>query len=120
MLELKTFFLFLATAIAEIFGCYLPYLWIKQGHSAWLLVPAAASLAFLPGCLPFTLQPRAEHTPRMGAFIFSRLCCGSGRSMASDLLHGMWPGLWWLSRGWPSLCLRRDRPRYRQSWGLAV
>jgi hypothetical protein len=45
-------------------------------------------------------------------FIFSRLRCGSGRSMASDLLHGMWPDLRWLSRGWPSLCLRRDRPRY--------
>lgn len=26
-------------------GCYLPYLWLKQGRSARLLVPAAASLA---------------------------------------------------------------------------
>ena len=53
MLELKTFFLFLATAIAEIIGCYLPYLWIKQGHSAWLLVPAAASLALFAWLLTF-------------------------------------------------------------------
>jgi len=42
---MKTFGLFLLTAIAEIVGCYLPYLWLKQGRSVWLLVPAAASLA---------------------------------------------------------------------------
>jgi small multidrug resistance family-3 protein len=51
--ELKTFFLFLATAIAEIVGCYLPYLWLKQGQSAWLLVPAAASLALFAWLLTF-------------------------------------------------------------------
>lgn len=45
MFELKTLFLFLATAVAEILGCYLPYLWLKKGGSGWLLVPAAASLA---------------------------------------------------------------------------
>lgn len=42
---MKTFALFVATALAEIIGCYLPYLWLKRGHSARLLVPAAASLA---------------------------------------------------------------------------
>lgn len=42
---LKTFVLFVVTALAEIVGCYLPYLWLKQSHTAWLLVPAAASLA---------------------------------------------------------------------------
>ncbi len=31
--------------LAEIAGCYLPYLWLRQGRSAWLLMPAAASLA---------------------------------------------------------------------------
>jgi small multidrug resistance family-3 protein len=41
----KTFLLFAATALAEIVGCYLPYLWLKKGASAWLLVPAALSLA---------------------------------------------------------------------------
>ena len=29
--ELKTFLLFLVTAICEIAGCHLPYLWLKQG-----------------------------------------------------------------------------------------
>ena len=42
---MRTFALFIATALAEIVGCYLPYLWLKKGRSAWLLVPAAASLA---------------------------------------------------------------------------
>jgi small multidrug resistance family-3 protein len=42
---MKTFLLFVATALAEIVGCYLPYLWLKQGRSAWLLVPGGASLA---------------------------------------------------------------------------
>jgi small multidrug resistance family-3 protein len=42
---MKTFALFLATALAEIIGCYLPYLWLKQGGPAWLLLPAALSLA---------------------------------------------------------------------------
>jgi small multidrug resistance family-3 protein len=55
--ELKTFLLFLATAVAEIIGCYLPYLWLKQGQSAWLLVPAAASLGLFAWLL--TLHPTA-------------------------------------------------------------
>ena len=41
---MKTFFLFLATALAEIVGCYLPYLWLVRQASIWLLVPAAFSL----------------------------------------------------------------------------
>lgn len=45
MPELKTFGLFIVTALAEIVGCYLPYLWLRQGKSIWLLVPAAFSLA---------------------------------------------------------------------------
>ena len=42
---MRTFLLYLATALAEIIGCYLPYLWLKQGRSAWLAIPAAISLA---------------------------------------------------------------------------
>lgn len=49
--------LFALTAVAEIIGCYLPYLWLKQGRSIWLLVPAAASLALFAGLL--TLHPQA-------------------------------------------------------------
>ncbi|MEG0000630.1 MAG: YnfA family protein [Comamonas sp.] len=58
MPEIKTFFLFAATAVAEIVGCYLPWLWLRQGHSAWLLLPAAASLAVFVWLL--TLHPEAS------------------------------------------------------------
>lgn len=53
----KTFLVFVVTAVAEIVGCYLPYLWLKQGRSAWLLLPAAASLALFAWLL--TLHPTA-------------------------------------------------------------
>ncbi|MPS25569.1 YnfA family protein [Pigmentiphaga sp.] len=54
---MRTFLLYAATAIAEIVGCYLPYLWLREGRSAWLLVPAAASLALFAWLL--TLHPTA-------------------------------------------------------------
>jgi small multidrug resistance family-3 protein len=53
----KAFGLFLVTAIAEIVGCYLPYLWLKKNGSAWLLIPALASLALFAWLL--TLHPAA-------------------------------------------------------------
>jgi small multidrug resistance family-3 protein len=53
----KTFGLFVVTALAEIIGCYLPYLWMKQARSAWLLIPAAASLAVFAWLL--SLHPTA-------------------------------------------------------------
>jgi small multidrug resistance family-3 protein len=54
---LTTTLLFVATAVAEIVGCYLPYLWLKKGASAWLLLPAAAALALFAWLL--TLHPTA-------------------------------------------------------------
>lgn len=54
---LKTFALFLVTALAEIVGCYLPWLWLKQGGSVWLLLPGAASLALFAWLL--SLHPTA-------------------------------------------------------------
>ncbi|WZX23338.1 YnfA family protein [Myxococcus stipitatus] len=51
----RTFGLFVVTALAEIVGCYLPYLWLREGRSAWLLVPAALSLAGFAWLL--TLHP---------------------------------------------------------------
>jgi len=45
MIIAKTFGLFVLTAFAEIVGCYLPYLWLQQRGSVWLLVPAACRLA---------------------------------------------------------------------------
>lgn len=54
---IKTFALFAVTALAEILGCYLPYLWLKQGKTIWLLVPAALSLALFAWLL--SLHPTA-------------------------------------------------------------
>jgi len=54
---LKTLGLFIATALAEIVGCYLPYLWLKQGQSVRLLLPAALSLALFAWLL--SLHPTA-------------------------------------------------------------
>ncbi|OED37094.1 hypothetical protein AB833_24970 [Chromatiales bacterium (ex Bugula neritina AB1)] len=57
MFELKTVTLFVITAIAEIAGCYLPYLWLKHDKSILLLVPAALSLALFVWLL--SLHPTA-------------------------------------------------------------
>jgi small multidrug resistance family-3 protein len=55
--ELKTIALFVITAIAEIVGCYLPYLWLREDKSIWLLIPGALSLALFVWLL--TLHPTA-------------------------------------------------------------
>ena len=55
---LTTTALFILTAIAEIVGCYLPYLWIKEKAPMWVLVPAALSLCAFAWLL--TLHPTAS------------------------------------------------------------
>ncbi len=55
---LRTALLFGLTAVAEIVGCYLPWLWLRQGRSIWLLLPAALSLALFAWLL--TLHPGAS------------------------------------------------------------
>ena len=57
MILLRATALFVLTAMAEIIGCYLPYLWLKEGKSAWLLIPGASSLAAFAWLL--TLHPGA-------------------------------------------------------------
>ncbi|WP_430453359.1 YnfA family protein [Rhodopirellula europaea] len=54
---LKIAILFIITALAEIVGCYLPYLWLRREGSVWLLLPAAASLAIFAWLL--SLHPTA-------------------------------------------------------------
>jgi len=54
---LTTAGLFVATAVAEIIGCYLPYLWLKGRAPVWVLFPAAVSLAVFVWLL--TLHPTA-------------------------------------------------------------
>jgi len=74
MFEFKTIALFGITAIAEIVGCYLPYLWLKQDKSILLLIPSALSLALFAWLL--TLHPTATgrvYAAYGGVYIFVAL-----------------------------------------------
>ncbi|NYT38214.1 YnfA family protein [Allopusillimonas soli] len=55
---LKTAALFFATALAEIVGCYLPYLWLRKGGPWWVLFPAVISLGLFVWLL--SLHPAAS------------------------------------------------------------
>ena len=55
---ITTFCLFFVTAIAEILGCYFPYLILNQGKSHWFWLPTALSLAIFVWLL--TLHPAAS------------------------------------------------------------
>ncbi len=55
---LTTTGLFVLTALAEIVGCYLPWLWLNQRAPAWVLLPAALSLALFVWLL--SLHPAAS------------------------------------------------------------
>lgn len=71
MFELKTIVLFLITAIAEIIGCYLPYLWLTQNKSIWFILPGAISLGVFAWLL--TLHPAATgrvYAAYGGVYIF--------------------------------------------------
>lgn len=74
MPELKTIALFLITALAEIVGCYLPYLWLREGKTVWLLVPAAVSLTAFAWLL--SLHPTAAgrvYAAYGGVYVFTAI-----------------------------------------------
>lgn len=58
MILIKTALLFIATALAEITGCYLVWYWLRKDGSVLLLIPAALSLALFAWLL--TLHPAAS------------------------------------------------------------
>lgn len=71
---LTTVFLFILTAIAEILGCYFPYLILNQGRSYWLWIPTALSLVIFVWLL--TLHPAASgriYAAYGGIYIFTAL-----------------------------------------------
>jgi small multidrug resistance family-3 protein len=45
MILIRTLALFVLTAVAEIVGCYLPFLWLRRGGSAWLILPSVLALS---------------------------------------------------------------------------
>jgi small multidrug resistance family-3 protein len=55
---LTTTLLFVVTAGAEIFGCYMVYTWLKAARSGWWLLPGAASLGLFAWLL--TLHPSSS------------------------------------------------------------
>nr|WP_216602585.1 YnfA family protein [Vibrio europaeus] len=80
--------LFFLTAVAEILGCYLPYLWLKEDKSAWLLVPAAICLALFAWLL--SLHPTAAgrvYAAYGGVYIFVAI-------LWLWLVDGLRPTLW--------------------------
>ena len=84
MPELKILGLFLITAVAEIVGCYLPYLWLREGKSAWLLIPAALSLAAFAWLL--SLHPTAA----------GRVYAAYGGALTVSVPRaGILSGRWW-------------------------
>lgn len=66
--------LFMLTAIAEILGCYFPYLILNQGKTSWLWLPTILSLAVFVWLL--TLHPEASgriYAMYGGVYIFMAL-----------------------------------------------
>lgn len=75
MVVLRIAGLFVVTAVAEIVGCWLVLLWRKEGATAWLLVPAALSLAAFAWLL--TLHPVASgrvYAAYGGIYVATALC----------------------------------------------
>lgn len=67
MLLVRVTGLFVLTAVAEILGCYLVYLWLRHGRSAWLLVPGATSLAVFAWLLALHPGPAGRTYAAYGA-----------------------------------------------------
>ena len=55
---LQTAGLFFITAVMEILGCFLPYLWLKDRSGPWVLLPAALALGAFVWLL--SLHPAAS------------------------------------------------------------
>jgi small multidrug resistance family-3 protein len=108
MMLFKTSLLFILTAIAEIVGCFLPYLWLRKGGSVLLLFPAALSLALFVWLL--TLHPAASgrvYAAYGGVYVITALVwlrLVEGVPLAyTDLLGAMivLAGLSVMILGWP-------------------
>ena len=88
MPEIKVLGLFILTAVAEILGCYLPYLWLREDKSIWLLVPAGLSLIAFAWLL--TLHPAAAgrvYAAYGGVYIFVAI-------MWLWIIDGIRPSTW--------------------------
>lgn len=81
----KISLLFLLTAVCEILGCYLPWLWLRGGKSAWLLLPAAYAGVYLVVALAWLwlvdgITPRPSDWLGAGLALSGMVVVMAGRS----------------------------------------
>jgi small multidrug resistance family-3 protein len=66
-----TFGLFLLTALAEIGGCFLAFLVLRQDRSGWLLLPAALCLGVFAWLLTFHPTAGRAYAAYGGVYVAS-------------------------------------------------
>jgi small multidrug resistance family-3 protein len=84
LLMLKTTLLFFATALCEIVGCYLPWLWLKRGATPLLLIPTGLALALFVWLLTLHPPPAGGYMPPTVGCTFVPHCSGCGSLMESN------------------------------------
>ena len=103
----KTLILFFATALMELLGCFLPYVWLRRDGSAWLLIPAALSLAAFVWLLSIHPVASGRVYAAYGgiyvvtAMVWLRVVDGVELSMYDGLGMGIaLLGMWIIVAGW--------------------
>lgn len=76
MSPLVTIPLFVITAVAEILGCYLVFVWVRSRSSPWLLVAAATALALFAWLLSFHPNAARAYAAYGGVYVASALVWG--------------------------------------------
>jgi small multidrug resistance family-3 protein len=76
MSPLAVFPMFLITALAEILGCYLVFLWMRGERSPLLLVGAAVALAVFAWLLSFHPNAGRAYTAYGGVYVAAAVAWG--------------------------------------------
>lgn len=76
MHRLATIPLFAVTALAEIGGCYLVFLWMRGGRTPWLLVGAAISLVVFAWLLSFHPSAGRAYAAYGGVYVAAAVVWG--------------------------------------------
>jgi small multidrug resistance family-3 protein len=79
--------LFVVTAVAEILGCYLVFLWTRGGRSALLLVGAAVALAAFAWLISFHPTAGRAYAAYGGVYVAAAVAWGW-------LIEGQSPDRW--------------------------